>query len=41
VNDATNKVSFDNPYQVARNRLIVELQKELVRIGFAEAIEAL
>jgi hypothetical protein len=41
LNDATDKAPFDNPYQAACDHRIAELQKELVRIGLVEAVEAL
>jgi hypothetical protein len=41
LNDASNKAPFDNPYQATRDRCVFELQKELVRVGLAEIVEAL
>jgi hypothetical protein len=41
LNDVTNKALSDNPYQAARDRRVPELQKELVIVGLAEAVEAL
>ncbi len=41
LNDVANKALSDNPHQAAHDRCVAELQKELVRVGLAEAIEAL
>jgi len=41
LNDAIDKAPSDNPYEGARDRRIAELQKELVRVGLVEAVEAL
>jgi len=41
LNDAANKVLSNNPYQVARDHRVTELQKELVRVGLAEVIKTL
>jgi len=41
LNDAANKALSNNPYQVARDHRVVELQKELVRVRFAEVIKTL
>ncbi len=41
LNDVADKASSNNPYQATHNRRVVELQKELVRVGLVEAIEAL
>ncbi len=41
LNDATDKALSNNPYQVARDHRVVELQKELVRVRFAEVIKTL
>jgi hypothetical protein len=41
LNDVANKTPSNNPYQATHDRYVVELQKELVRVGLAKAIEAL
>ncbi len=41
LNDVVDKALFDTPYQAAHDHHVVELQKELVRIGLAELVEAL
>jgi hypothetical protein len=41
LNDVVDKAPSDNPYQAALDRRVVELKKELVRVGLAKAVEAL
>jgi len=41
LNDATDKALSNNPYQTTHDHHVVELLKELVRIGLVETIEAL
>jgi hypothetical protein len=41
LNDAIDKVPYDNPYEATRDRRIAELQKELVKVGLVEVVEAL
>ncbi len=41
LNDAIDKAPSDNPYQATHDRCVVELPKELVRVGLAKAIEEL
>lgn len=41
LNDDADKALSDNLYEAARDYHVVELQKELVRVGLAEVIEAL
>ncbi len=41
LNDDANKAPSDNPYQATHNHCVVELQKELVKVGLAEVVEAL
>jgi hypothetical protein len=41
LNDDVNKAPSDNPYQATHNHFVVELQKELVKVGLAEVVEAL
>jgi hypothetical protein len=41
LNDDANKVLSYNPYQAACDRRVAELQKELIRVRLAEAVEAL
>jgi hypothetical protein len=39
--DATDKAQSDNPYQATHDCRVVELQKELVKVGLAKVVEAL
>jgi hypothetical protein len=40
LNDVADKSPYDNPYQATHDRRVAELQKELVRVGLAKAIES-
>jgi hypothetical protein len=40
-NDVVNKALFDNPYQATCDYRVVELHKELVRVGLAKVVETL
>ncbi len=41
LNDVANKAPPDNPYETTHNHRVAELQKELVKVGLAEVVDAL
>jgi hypothetical protein len=41
LNDVVDKAPSNNPYQIAHDCQVVELQKELLRVGLAKVIEVL